>query len=172
MTTESGILHEGEREAQKRFGVATEGQAMSRIVRDHLSSGMIRFVEAQPFFFIATADDRGECDCSFRGRQHNPPVDPDPAVKVLDARTLIFPDYSGNNLFNSLGNIMTNPHIGMLFIDFRNPTRLRINGRAEIIEDKRAFGDIWPEAQRYIKVTVLQAYPNCRQRVPAMVMKP
>jgi len=167
MTSEPGVLHDGEIEAQRRFGVTREGQAMSRVLRDRLSPGMTAFIEAQPFFFIATANDRGDCDCSFRGSQH-----PDPALKVIDPTTLVFPDYSGNNLYNSLGNILSNPHIGLLFVDFAHPARARVNGRAEIIEDPAVYQTIWPEALRYVKVSVVQAFPNCKQRVPMLVPTP
>lgn len=121
-------------------------------------------------FFIATANDRGECDCSFRGREFNASGQSYPLLKILDAKTLVFPDYSGNNLFNSLGNIMVNPHIGMLFIDFSHRSRARVNGIAEIIEDRRTYEDIWPMALRYIRITVQQAYPNCRARIPKMAL--
>lgn len=165
-----GILHQGEREAQRRFGAMREGEAMSRIVRDRISPALARFLEAQPFCFIATADNRGECDCSFRGRQHNLPHSPDPLLKVVDEKTLVFPDYSGNKLYNSLGNILVNPHIGMLFVDFRTGVRVRINGRAEIIENPQAFQEAWPDALRYVQVAVAQAYPNCNARVPKMAL--
>lgn len=165
-----GVLHEGEIVAQRRFGVVREGKAMSRIIRDRLTPGLAKFIEAQPFFFIATANHHGECDCSFRGRQHNAPGDPDPAIKVMDETTLVFPDYAGNNLYNSLGNIIVNPNIGLLFINFQNTARVRVNGRAGIIEDPEAFRDIWPDALRCVRVDILQAYPNCRNRIPAMAM--
>jgi hypothetical protein len=90
----------------------------------------------------------------------------------LDAKTLVFPDFSGNKLYNSLGNILVNPHIGMLFVDFQNRSRARVNGAAKIIEDKRAYEDIWPTAQRYVRVAVQQAYPNCRARIPKMNFAP
>lgn len=165
----SGILHQGEIEAHRRFGVSRQGEAMTKIVRDRLSPALARLLEAQPFFFIATANHHGDCDCSFRGRRHDAPHDPEPVLKVLDEKILVFPDYSGNNLYNSIGNIMVNPNIGMLFVDFDQVTRVRINGRAEIIEDRRAFQEIWPTALCYVKVTVSQAYPNCKARVPRMV---
>jgi predicted pyridoxine 5'-phosphate oxidase superfamily flavin-nucleotide-binding protein len=123
-------------------------------------------------FFIATANDRGECDCSFRGREFNAAGQPYPLLKVLDAKTLVFPDFSGNKLYNSLGNILVNPHIGMLFVDFQNRSRARVNGAAEIIEDRLTHGDIWPMAQRYVQVTVQQAYPNCKARIPKMNFAP
>jgi predicted pyridoxine 5'-phosphate oxidase superfamily flavin-nucleotide-binding protein len=167
------ILHPGELEAQRRFGA--EGYWNDHnlgMIRDHLAPAWAAFLEAQAFCFIATANDRGECDCSFRGREFNASGQSYPLLKVLDAKTLVFPDFSGNKLYNSLGNILVNPHIGMLFVDFQNRSRARVNGVAEIIEDRRAYEDIWPTAQRYVRVTVQQAYPNCKARIPKMNFVP
>lgn len=95
---------------------------------------------------------------------------PTTLLRVVDRKTLVFSDYSGNRLYNSLGNILDNSHIGMLFVDFQHRTRARVNGQAEIIDDKSAFSEIWPLAQRYVRVTEAQAYPNCKARIPKMTM--
>jgi len=73
---------------------------------------------------------------------------------------------------NRTDNILVNPSIGMLFIDFQGRSRLRVNGSADIIEDRHAYEDIWPMAQRYVQVTVKQAYPNCKARIPKMTFAP
>lgn len=168
MDGDSGVLHAGERLAQSRFGLSAEGAAMSRIIRHRLTLAMTRFIEAQPFFFLATANRAGECDCSFRGRQHVPPAPPDPIVAALDDRTLVFPDYAGNNLFNSLGNIIDNPHVGLLFVDFARPARVRVNGRAMILDDMADYRSLWPDAPRGVRVAVTQAFGNCSQRIPIL----
>lgn len=164
------LLHEGEKEAQKRFGA--EGfwdvNNLNAMLHDTIAPNLAMFIEDLPFFFIATANSEGECDCSFRGREHDASGQPYSLVKVIDKKTLVFPDYQGNKLYNSLGNIIVNGHIGVLFIDFQSSTRARVNGRAEIIEDKSVYSDIWPLAQRYIKVTAEQVYGNCKARIPKM----
>jgi predicted pyridoxine 5'-phosphate oxidase superfamily flavin-nucleotide-binding protein len=147
------------------------GTAGEQMLRDKFQTNGIRvgqkltpllssYVEAMEFFFIATADRDGNCDCSFRGGS--------PSVKVLDDETLIFPDYPGNGAFQSLGNIVENPNIGMLFIDFSHQQRLRINGKAEVLDDeelRRWFaGSI-----QVVKVTVEQVYRNCSARIPKLV---
>lgn len=165
------LLHEGEREAQRRFGV--EGywnvHNLNAMLRETIAPSLADFIERLPFFFIASANVRGECDCSFRGREHDVRGQPYPLLKVVDEKTLVFPDYRGNRLFNSLGNILVNGHIGMLFIDFESRTRARINGRAEILENLAAYSDVWPLAQRYVKVIAVQVYGNCKARIPRMV---
>lgn len=127
------------------------GQKLSDLLR--------RYVESIDFFFIATADKAGNCDCNFRGGF--------PAVRVLDETTLVFPDYPGNGAFQSLGNILENPHIGMLFIDFTHQQRLRINGRAEVLDDSD-FRALFPGSIQVVKVTVEQVYRNCSARIPKL----
>jgi hypothetical protein len=168
------FLHAGEIEAQRRFhgGPTWEDAQMAGLIRDTLSPAWTGFLESQPFFFMATANQRGECDCSFRGREFDASGHPYPVLKVLDAKTLVFPDYSGNKLYNSLGNILVNPHVGLLFVDFQQRARARVNGSARIVEDRAAYSHIWPLALRYIFVEIRQAYPNCKARIPSMTMVP
>lgn len=129
-------------------------------------------MEVLPFFFIATANDKGECDCSFRGREYDAAGQADPLLKVIDPHTLIFPDYGGNNFFNSLGNLVVNAPIGMLFVDFSLRLRLRVNGAACVITDREAYAREWPTAQRYVQVQVAQAYGNCPSRIPRLSLVP
>ena len=172
--TDRTHLHPGEIEAQQRFGVAGFWQPdmLDALFRRAISPRQAAHIEALPFFFIATANAAGECDCSFRGREQNASGEPYPLVKVLDEQTLVFPDYPGNKLFNSLGNLIENGHIGMLFIDFESRTRARINGRAEIVEADASYATIWPLAQRYVRVGVEQVYGNCKARIPHMTLLP
>lgn len=170
MRTREEILHWGEREAQRRF--RDEGAwpdfVLNDMITERLRPGMARFMEAQRFFFMATASDEGHCDCSFRATERGIDGKEQPLLKVLTDTRLVFPDYSGNKLYNSIGNILTNPHIGLLFINFERAMRLRVNGRAMVIEDRGAFGDVWSTALRYIAVDIEQAYGNCPQRIPMM----
>jgi len=78
-------------------------------------------VSNPPLFFIATANAQGECDCSFKGGGPN-------LVRMTDGKHLAFPDFDGNNVFMTLGNILDSPHVGILFIDFQDGARLRANG--------------------------------------------
>jgi len=85
---------------------------------------------------------------------------------------LVFPDFAGNNLFLSLGNLLVNPQIGLLFVDFDGQTRLRVNGRTTLLEDPTPWRAVWPTAQRCIQVTITQAFPNCRKRIPRLIPSP
>ncbi len=173
-TNIGNIFHEGELEAHRRYCADKPLAPISLggMIRKEIPLPLADFLESQPFFFIATSNHLGQCDCSFRGREFNISGEAYPLLKVLDTKTIIFPDFSGNNLYNSLGNIIVNPNIGMLFVDFQNRSRVRVNGTAEIIEDKNTYSKIWPSALRYIQVRVEQAYPNCNARIPKMMMAP
>ena len=138
-------------------------------VRKELTPQLVAFLQRQPFFFLATASADGDCDCSYRGRQHNRPHDPEPLLLAPDQRKLVFPDYAGNNFFNSIGNILTNPKVGMLFLDFETATRVRINGGATILDEADIYRDHWPTAVRFVQVMVDQVYPNCRARIPRLI---
>lgn len=164
-----GVFHHGEIEAQKRYGAAGLAKGLARSVRTTMTPALIAFLQRQPFFFLATASSAGDCDCSFRGRQHNRPHDPEPLLLAPDEQTLLIPDYPGNNFFNSIGNILTNPKVGLLFVDFQTATRVRINGRATVLNDLAGHRDDWPTAARLIRVEIDQVYPNCRARIPQLV---
>ena len=79
---------------------------------------------------------------------------------VLDAARLVFPSYDGNGMFRSLGNMVVNPWVGMLFIDFENPARLRVNGRASV-HYEHAWLERWPEADLLVEVAIAAVFPNC-----------
>ncbi|GEO84823.1 MULTISPECIES: pyridoxamine 5'-phosphate oxidase family protein [Alphaproteobacteria] len=162
--------HAGELGMRARFPSQYDWDehSLAAMMSPVIQTSLARFIEAVPFFFIATASPEGHCDCSFRGREQDASGNLLPAVRVLDRNRLVFPDFSGNGLYNSLGNMLINPHIGMLFIDFERQRRARINGIARIVAANAEFGSIWPTAQAAVLVTVEQAYRNCSARIPRM----
>ena len=120
------------------------------------------FVERLDMFFLATADAEGRPQCSYKGG--------DPGfVEVLDEHTLAFPNYDGNGMYLSMGNVLVNPHVGMLFIDFTAdpPRRLRINGSASIDEHDPLL-EQWERAQFVVRVRVTEVFPNCPRYIHRM----
>lgn len=162
--------HDGELELRLRFPsrYQWDDHSLSAMMSPVIQMPLARFIEALPFFFIATSSADGHCDCSFRGREHDASGNPLPAVRVIDEGRLVFPDFSGNGLYNSLGNIRVNPHIGMLFIDFERQRRARVNGVAQIMAANDEIRNLWPTAQAAVIVTVEQAYGNCPARIPRL----
>ncbi len=140
----------GDERLRRKFGTP-DIPVSSSIVKS-----IARFIESAEFFSIATSSKAGECDCSYRGKRKGVP-----AVKILDEKTIIFPDYLGNGSFRSLGNILENPHIGMLFMGFDTGLRIRINGEAEISDDPEWL-KLFPSSLQTVKVTVREAYKQNR----------
>lgn len=162
-------FHPGELAAQRRFNANWEDKQaarLGRIVGSALDEEKALFVERLPFFFLATADARGHCDCSFKGTEPGEDGRLLPPVWVAGPRCLLFPDYAGNRIFNSLGNILDNPQVGLLFIDFASQTRLRVNGSARILVEDGEWRSRWPAAARAVEVGVEQVYWNCARRIP------
>ena len=164
--------HDGELQVRKRFPSSYhwDERNLPLMIRPAISPSLAKFLEAQTFFFISTSSTAGHCDCSFRGREYTVGGQPLPAIKVMDEHHLFFPDFSGNGLYNSLGNIHLNAHIGMLFVDFDQQRRARINGVATIQNIDETLAKIWPMAQACIRVDIEQAYGNCTARIPRMRM--
>jgi hypothetical protein len=154
------MYHEGNRALQDAFGSrALADRLEEKLRRDRFNADDAAFVEGLGFFFVATADAEGRPDCSFKG---GPPG----FVRIAAPDLLVWPDYDGNGMFKSLGNLRANPHVGLLFIAMGEaPRRLRVNGRAEVVEDDPLMGEI-PGAQLLVKVTPTDIFPNCPRYVP------
>lgn len=167
---------DGEHALQQRIG--SDGRAnrfYQDQVLDHLNERMREFTRQQEMFFLATADRHGECDNSFR-------AGPPGFLRVLDERTLVFPEYRGNGVHASLGNIQENPHVGLLLIDFlRARIGLHINGRAEVLDDAelRPWVPDLPQdpvpgrrAVLWVRVEVEEAYIHCAKHIPHLQKAP
>lgn len=157
------MYHSGNRELQDRFGSrALADRLLERTHRTAFTDDDKAFVESLPFFFLATASPEGAPDCSFKGGAPG-------FVRVVQPELLVFPDYDGNGMFKSLGNIRLNPRVGLLFIDLgAEPRRLRVNGRASVeLEDPML--DDFVGAQALIRVIPEHIFPNCPRYIPDLV---
>lgn len=162
----------GERHLQNQYGTAKRAARFyTDQVLDHLNPTMIDFVGRQEIAFVATADTAGECDNSLRAGAPG-------FLHVLDPTTLAYPEYRGNGVMASLGNIAENPHIGIMLVDFvHDLIGLHINGTARIVEDEILRADL-PDLpgdsvpgrtpQRWVIVNVKEAYIHCRKHIPRM----
>jgi predicted pyridoxine 5'-phosphate oxidase superfamily flavin-nucleotide-binding protein len=118
------------------------------------------FIERCSMFFAATADADGVPDCSYKGGLPG-------FVRVIDEHTLAFPDYDGNGMYRSWGNLLVNPNVGLLFIDFENPKRIRVNGTASVSADDPLLAS-FPGAVFVIRVTPTRIFPNCPRYIHKM----
>jgi uncharacterized protein len=150
----AGLYHDGNRWLQDLFDSRRLADRLEDVkVRDHVDDGDRAFIESLDMFFLATADEHGRPNCSYKGG--------DPGfVRVLDLRTLAFPGYDGNGMFLSLGNALVNPEVGLLFICFERRRRLRLNGTASVSVDDPLLAT-WPEAKQVVRVAVREVFPNC-----------
>jgi len=154
------LYHVGSRELQNAFGsTALADRLAERTRRERFSDSDKAFIESAGFFFLATASADGKPDCSFK-------AGPKGFVRILAPDLLVFPDYDGNGMFRSLGNIRVNPFIAMLFITMDEaPKRLRVNGRAAVCLDDELLAH-FAGAQAIVRVTPEHIFPNCPRYIP------
>jgi uncharacterized protein len=158
------MYHDGNRRLQDEFH--------SRRIADRLEEKLTRtaftaddkaFIESTPYFFIATADAQGHPDCSFKGGMPG-------FVRVTGPSELAFPDYDGNGMFKSLGNLAVNSNVGLLFIALHDkPKRLRVNGTAFVRRDDPLLGAT-VGAQLIVRVSARAIFPNCPRYIPTMTL--
>ena len=178
---------EGEHRLQRAHGTQRRAQAFyEHQMLDHLNEDMRAFIGRQEMMFVSTADGEGNCDCSIRS---GPPG----FVSVADAATLAYPEYRGNGVMASLGNLSENPRVGLLFVDFFESTvGCHVNGRARIVENEVlcAANAPFPAAlchnarmasggpvdgkrpERWVIVEVEEAYIHCSKHIPLLAKRP
>jgi predicted pyridoxine 5'-phosphate oxidase superfamily flavin-nucleotide-binding protein len=160
--TNSIMYHEGNRRLQDQFDSRRISDRLEeKLTRSEFTADDRAFIEGAVYFFLATADDEGRPDCSFKGGMPG-------FVRVTRPSELAFPDYDGNGMFKSLGNILVNRHVGLLFIAMHDkPRRLRINGTATVNRDDPLLAET-VGAQLIVRVAARAIFPNCPRYIPAM----
>jgi predicted pyridoxine 5'-phosphate oxidase superfamily flavin-nucleotide-binding protein len=159
----SEFFHEGSRKLQNQFETQPMADRLTETIVSHQISPEDKgFIEEQNMFFLATVDQEGRPNCSYKGGSVG-------LVKVIDEYTVAFPIYDGNGMYLSAGNVLVNPHVGLLFIDFQRQARLRLNGSAFIQENDPLLAH-WPEAEIVLRVTLREMFPNCPRYIHKMVM--
>ena len=171
----------GEKQLQQRYGTADRAAAFySKQMLDHLNPRMRAFVDKMEMMFVSTSDADGTCDCSIRCGLPG-------FVHRLSDRRLAYPEYRGNGVMASLGNISENPNVGLLFIDFVDDcVGLHVNGHASIVETDEMLAR--PEAtdrlradcelrggrrpERWVVVDIHEAYIHCAKHLPKLVKVP
>ena len=149
------------RKLQDRFDTRNLADAeLAVIVHDELSESDRGFISAAEMFWLASVDDKGSPTVSYKGGAPG-------FVNIIDGRTLVFPNYDGNGMYFSMGNIATSSDIGMLFMAFDKPARLRVQGRATLTDDKTMVGR-FPGAQFAVKVDITALITNCPRYIPKM----
>ena len=169
---------DGEKTLQKQFNTIQDALTFyNKQVITYLSPLMQDFIAKQEMMFISTSDAKGECDASFRSGHQG-------FVLVLDEYHLLYPEYKGNGVMASMGNITENSNIGLMFLDFfETKVGLHVNGKAKIVlkEDLeialQAFPNKFDYLQNnpdlfrivsYVPVEVEEAYIHCSMHIPML----
>ena len=175
----------GEHDLQSKYGNVKRANAFyDNQVLDYLTPEMREFVLNMKMMFVATSDEHGECDNTFR-------AGPPGFLRVLDEKTVMWPEYKGNGVMASMGNIVENPYVGILMVDFfETAVGLHINGRAKIVEndaieafsglfDRLPFATGFAESpehkktpERWVVVSIDEAYIHCSKHIPHLQYAP
>lgn len=155
------LYHQGNRSLQDQFDSRRIADRLESFARTEFTADDKAFIESMPYFFLATADAEGRPDCSFKGGMPG-------FVRVTGPNELAFPDYDGNGMFKSLGNILDNSGVGALFIAMHGrPRRLRVNGTATVSRDDPLLAET-VGAQLIVRVAARAIFPNCPRYIPTM----
>ena len=155
------LYHEGMRRLQDARDTRRLADRLEKtIVHSAFTAEDRAFIQRCAMFFVATADADGHPECSHKGGMPG-------FVRILDDRTLAFPDYDGNGMYRSWGNILVNPHIGLLFLDFENQKRIRVNGTATIDEQDPLRAE-YPDSVFIVRVTADTIFPACPRYIHKM----
>jgi hypothetical protein len=161
--TDHPMYHRGHRELQDRFDSRRIADRLEEVtVHTEFTARDRELIEQSPMFFLATADAEGRPDCSYKGGRPG-------FVRVLDARTLAWGDYDGNGQFRSLGNLLVNPGVALLFVNFEQPRRIRVNGRATVSAEDPLLAS-FTGAQLVVRVTADRIFPNCPRYIHRMTV--
>jgi len=155
------FFHEGMRAWQDCFDSRRLADRLEeRLGRNRFTADDRAFIESRTMFFLATADESGRPDCSYKGGDAG-------FVRVTADDELAFPSYDGNGMFRSIGNLSRHAPVGLLFIDFEQPRRLRVNGLASVRPDDPLLGE-FTGAQLVVRVRATHIFPNCPRYIPRM----
>ena len=149
------------RALQAQFGTEKMADRIEQLAsHNEFNDDAKGFIEHSEMFFLTTINDKGQPTVSYKGGDMG-------FVKVLDSNTLIFPSYDGNGMFLSMGNILGNDQIGMLFISFEAPHRIRVQGTATISQDAALLAH-YKEADFVVTVKLSELWQNCPRYIPKM----
>jgi predicted pyridoxine 5'-phosphate oxidase superfamily flavin-nucleotide-binding protein len=159
--TEDQLYHDGNRQLQDQFDSRRIADRLEEVtLHDVFMPNDVEMIEKAEMFFLATADAEGRPDVSYKGGMPG-------FVRVVSEDTLAFPHYDGNGMFKSLGNVVVNPQVGLLFIDFERPNRMRVQGTASVSADDPLLAE-FPGAQLIIRVKAECIFPNCPRYIHKM----
>jgi uncharacterized protein len=155
--------HDGMRQLQDQRETRALADRLEKVtMRSAFTDDDKAFISRCRMFFIATADTHGQPDCSYKGGLPG-------FVRVIDEHTLAIPDYDGNGQYRTWGNAVVNPKVGLLFLDFETPKRLRVNGTVSVSNSDPLLAEI-PGAVFIVRLTAERIFPNCPRYIHKMTL--
>ncbi|MDQ7072903.1 MAG: pyridoxamine 5'-phosphate oxidase family protein [Gammaproteobacteria bacterium] len=160
----SGLYGDKHRELQDQFETrALADRLVDVIITEEIADDAKDFIESRPMFFLSTIDQNGQPTCSYKGGAPG-------FVKVVDSTTIAFPSYDGNGMFYSIGNMRETAKVGILFIDFETPHRVRFHGTATVSSDDPLMSD-YQEAELIVRVKLTKMWINCPRYIHKYELK-
>lgn len=148
------------RALQEQFDTSKIALLLEEMDTDHVEDQHKAFIESRDMFWLATVDAQGRPQCQYKGGEPG-------FVRVIDPKTVVFPSYDGNGRYHSMGNINATSNIGMLFLDFETPNRLRLQGEASVSADDPLLGE-YAEAELIVRIKVTDVIINCPRYIHKM----
>jgi predicted pyridoxine 5'-phosphate oxidase superfamily flavin-nucleotide-binding protein len=118
------------------------------------------FIESRDMFWLATVDAEGRPQCQYKGGAPG-------FIRVVDPKTVVFPSYDGNGRYHSMGNISATGQVGLLFLDFESPNRLRLQGEATVSADDPLLAE-YKDAELIVRINVTHVIINCPRYIHRM----
>ena len=151
----------GQRQLQSEFETIDLADRIAEaVVSEELLDRQAEFIHSRNMFYLSTIDELGYPSCSYKGGDLG-------FVRVIDSGTVVFPNYDGNGMFMSMGNIQAKAKVGLLFIDFETPQRLRLRGEASLLREGPML-DSYPGANLVVEISVNHVWVNCPRYVHRM----
>lgn len=141
------------RALHEQFDTQRLANLLEKMDADEINPQQQAFIEARDMFWLATVDLEGRPQCQYKGGAPG-------FVRVIDPKTIVFPSYDGNGRYHSMGNLQATAHVGLLFLDFETPNRLRVQGSASVSAEDPLLAD-YPEAELIVRVAVTHVIVNC-----------
>ncbi len=157
----SDFFTQAQRQLQSEFeSTQLADRIVDAVVNEELSADQMDFIHARNMFFLATVDEFGFPSCSYKGGSAG-------FVRATSPTTLYFPSFDGNGMFMSMGNIDANHKVGLLFVDFETPQRIRVRGDARCLRSGPML-DSYPGADMVVEVSVAHVWVNCPRYIHRM----
>lgn len=154
------LYEDSHRALQEQFQTRKMADLLETIDTHEVEEQHKAFIESRDMFFLATVDSEGRPQSQYKGGEPG-------FVRVIDPKTVVFPSYDGNGRFHSMGNIGATAKIGMMFLDFETPNRLRLQGEATVSADDPLLAS-YPEAELIVRVNVTDMIINCPRYIHRM----